>query len=124
MLNHRGICVRALQTHPCRSLPFQLYREKPDGLELKSATTRLPYSTTGYGDGEGDPKGQDPVAQGVNRRSRELEHPGPSQHNESSNSQSSSHSKTPSEPQKQDQEKKEDTTGSAKGSPNKPRTRV
>jgi hypothetical protein len=53
-------------------------------LLLSSATTtrhpsRALYSTQGYGDGKGDPAGEDPVKQGVSQRTRELEHPGPEQ---------------------------------------------
>ena len=33
-------------------------------------------STGGYGDGAGDPRGENPMAQGVSSVTRELEHPG------------------------------------------------
>ncbi|KAJ5489153.1 hypothetical protein N7539_004043 [Penicillium diatomitis] len=41
---------------------------------------RALYSSQGYGDGKGDPAAENPAEQGVSRRSRELEHPGPEQH--------------------------------------------
>lgn len=125
MLHHRKFYLGALKAQPCHSLPFRPCRTNLDPLRLTSATTCLPYSTTGYGDGEGDPRGQDPNAQGVNQRSRELEHPGPPQHGKTSNSHSSNKSNSSKpESQNQRQEKKESAYGSLKESPNKPRTRV
>lgn len=121
MFNHRGICLRALKTQPSRSLSVRSCRARLDTLRSNPATTRLSYSTTGYGDGEGDPRGQDPNAQGVNKRSRELEHPGPEQQKNKGSKQSN-----PSKPEAQtrSQEKQDRANGAGKGSSQKPRTNV
>jgi hypothetical protein len=50
---------------------------------------RALYSTQGYGDGKGDPAGENPTEQGVSQRTRELEHPGPEQSKKKSSSDSS-----------------------------------
>ncbi|KAI9751944.1 MAG: hypothetical protein M4579_005827 [Chaenotheca gracillima] len=53
-----------------RSLPHTTYRSS-----ISPALTRG-YAHSGYGDGEGDPKGEKPQSQGSNP-SADLEHPGP-----------------------------------------------
>ncbi|KAF3384672.1 hypothetical protein F1880_002415 [Penicillium rolfsii] len=62
-------------------------------LSSSTATTtylgRAFYSTQGYGDGKGDPAGENPTEQGVSQRTRELEHPGPEQFKKKSSSESS-----------------------------------
>ncbi|KAJ5090474.1 hypothetical protein N7532_009158 [Penicillium argentinense] len=82
MMRTRGIRLVAFklqnQFAPLQSSPRILYTAQAQEVGIYQQ-----YSTTGYGDGEGDPHGQDPTAQGVNRRTREIEHPGPSQHKKS-----------------------------------------
>lgn len=76
MLKYRTIYSKA--TNLGGLLPHQRPLRKLDAIRLGTTTiTKLPYSTGGYGDPEGDPHGENPASQGVNRRSRELEHPGP-----------------------------------------------
>ncbi|KAJ5682028.1 uncharacterized protein N7477_001968 [Penicillium maclennaniae] len=120
MPNHR-ICLRALKTQPSRSLSSPSCRVRLNPLRTNLATTRLPYSTTGYGDGEGDPRGQDPTSQGVNQRSRELEHPGPEQVKQKDSSQSN---QSEHEAQGKTQEKKERADESAKANSQKARSHV
>ncbi|KAJ5295246.1 hypothetical protein PENANT_c001G00265 [Penicillium antarcticum] len=104
MLNHLAIypksiaarvtCPSTLQCHPKYLQRLATARPRP-------ILQRLPYSTGGYGDsdGKGDPEGKNPTAQGVNRRTREMEHPGPSPPDtRSAKSKSSEASKTSSNP--------------------------
>lgn len=75
MLQYRTIYSKA--TNLGARLPHQKSLRKLDALRPGTTIPKLPYSTQGYGDPEGDPHGENPASQGVNRRSRELEHPGP-----------------------------------------------
>jgi hypothetical protein len=77
MQSLRGI--RLLSRRPLA----QSLRLKPDAHRLRPAYIHPRYSSTGYGDDSADSHGKDPLAQGVSPRTRELEHPGPSQHKSS-----------------------------------------
>lgn len=78
---------------------------------------KLQYSTTGYGDMEGDPY----EAQGVNRRTRELEHPGPSQqHNADLESSNGSNTLLKHPSHIQSQLNRQEASEAAKEWPNRP----
>ncbi|KAJ5881016.1 uncharacterized protein N7473_012069 [Penicillium subrubescens] len=83
MSRYQTIASRIPRLNPFYARPF-----------LSSSTTttrhlgRALYSTQGYGDGKGDPAGENPTEQGVSQRTRELEHPGPEQSKKKSSSDS------------------------------------
>ncbi|KAJ5770713.1 uncharacterized protein N7511_002764 [Penicillium nucicola] len=68
-MNHTSILLNKQTSYP-----------RLDAVYPRSILHRVPYSTGGYGDqgGSGDPEGKNPASLGVNRRTREIEHPGPS----------------------------------------------
>jgi hypothetical protein len=74
MSRYQTIASRIPRLNPFYARPF-----------LSSSTIATPhlgralYSAQGYGDGKGDPAGENPTEQGVSRRTREIEHPGPEQ---------------------------------------------
>lgn len=95
----------------------QSLRLKPDAHPLQPAFLYLRYSSTGYGDDSADSHGKDPLAQGVSPRTRELEHPGPAQHQSSKESKVAEGSKSPSG------EPKHGSPGSGKKGGVSPKTR-
>lgn len=109
MFNPRGVCRAAIKSQPYRSLFQANHIQKT--YQIHPIASLRNYSTQGYGDDKGDPHAEDPQAQGVSERSRELEHPGPPQHKKkSSDSQSSG-----SESGKGQTKEKPNSSGSAKG---------
>ncbi|KAJ5580626.1 hypothetical protein VI817_009702 [Penicillium citrinum] len=112
MFNHRGIYRAAVKCQPYRSL---LQTHQAQNIpHIQSISSLRKYSTQGYGDDKGDPHAEDPQAQGVSQRSRELEHPGPSQYRKKpSDSQSSNQSG--SKGGKSETKEKQSNSGSTKG---------
>jgi hypothetical protein len=110
MLNHLAIYPKAISarmTRPSLLLPHQTYLQKLDTVHPRQALKSLPYSTGGYGDGDGkgDPQNKDPASQGVSPRTREMEHPGPSPPDtRSANSKTSETSKSSSKPTNRNEE--------------------
>lgn len=82
-MNQTLMCIKqhlgGIRLLSCRPITQSL-RLKPDVHQLRPAYIHPRYSSTGYGDDSADSHGKDPLAQGVSPRTRELEHPGPSQH--------------------------------------------
>jgi hypothetical protein len=110
MLRHLATYPKATPARLIRSrlVYRQTYPRKLDTVPLRPNLQSLPYSTGGYGDsdGNGDPLGKNPASQGVNRRTREIEHPGPSPPDtRSANSKSSDPSMSSSKPTKANEEK-------------------